>query len=54
MKKYHQIETVQFLREKLCLRVDGKKYEFELSAISEKLAAASDVEREKDLISSSG
>ena len=54
MKKYHEVETVQFQDEKLRIRIDGEEHEFELSTISEKLANASEIERAKYQISPSG
>lgn len=54
MKKYHEISDVHFADEALRIRIDGKLYEFELSAISEKLANASSIERERFQISPSG
>lgn len=54
MKKYHETETVQFQDEKLRIRIDGEEHEFDLSTISGKLANASEIERTKYQISSSG
>jgi len=54
MKKYHKIELVQFMNEKLKIRIDGDEHEFELSVISKKLTNASHIERTKYQISSSG
>lgn len=54
MDKYHEIEKVSFVREKLILKVDGKKYSFPLADISKRLANASRAEREKYEISPSG
>ncbi len=54
MKKYHIIEWVQFINEKLKIRIDGDDHEFELSVISKKLANASHIERDKHQISPSG
>ena len=53
MKKHHELEDVQFLGEKLRIRIDGKEHEFELSVISERLANASYIERKKFQISPS-
>ncbi|MCH8126486.1 DUF2442 domain-containing protein [candidate division KSB1 bacterium] len=54
MKKYHKIEWVQFMNEKLKIRIDGDEHEFELSVISKKLTNASHTERAKYQISPSG
>lgn len=54
MKKHHEISAVQFVGEKLQIRIDGKNYEFKLVAISEKLAHASELERTKFEVSPSG
>ncbi len=54
MKKYHEVEAVQFQDEKIRVRIDGEEHEFELSTISEKLSNASEIERTKYQISPSG
>ena len=54
MKKYHEVEKVAFVKEKLTLKVDGKQYTFSLADISKRLADASPVEREKYEISPAG
>ena len=54
MKKCHEIEKVSFEEERLVLRVDGKKHIFKLADISERLLNASQIERERYEISSSG
>ena len=54
MKKYHEIKTLQFNREKLEIEIDDQNHEFKLVDISEKLAKASDIERKKYEISPSG
>ena len=54
MKKYHEIKTLQFNREKLEIEIDDQNHEFKLVDISEKLAKASDIERNKYEISPSG
>lgn len=54
MKKHHEIESVQFEGEILRIVADGEEHKFDLSAISEKLANASENERKKYLISPSG
>lgn len=54
MKKYHNIENVAFQKEKLILKVDGKKYSFPLTDVSRRLSQASRAERDKYEISPSG
>ena len=54
MKKYHEVSDIHITDEILQIKIDGKYYEFKLSAISEKLANASDIERKKYEISPSG
>ena len=54
MKKYHEINAIQFNEETLKIKIDGQSYEFKLSALSEKLANASDIEKNKYEISPSG
>ena len=54
MKKYHEISDIHFTDETLKINIDGKNHEYKLSAISEKLADASDIERNKYEISPSG
>ena len=54
MNKYHKIEKVAFVKEKLILKVDGKQYTFPLADISKRLADASLAEREKYEISPAG
>ncbi len=54
MKKYHEVNDIDFADDILKIKIDGKYYEFRLSAISKKLANASDVERKKYEISPSG
>jgi hypothetical protein len=54
MNKCHKIEKVSFVKEKLILRVDGKKYTFSLAKISKRLANASYTERENYEVSPSG
>ncbi len=54
MKKCHEIEKLSFEKEKLILKVDGKRYTFSLADISKKLADAPRVKREKYEISPSG
>lgn len=54
MKKYHQISNIAFDNEKMYLLIDGSNFVFELKQISQKLAKASPIEREKYKISPSG
>lgn len=54
MNEHHEIEKVTFVKEKLIIVVDGKKYTFSLAAISQKLTEASRAQREKYEISPSG
>jgi len=54
MNKCHKIEKVSFVKDKLILKVDGRKYSFPLFDISKRLANASFAEREKFEISPSG
>lgn len=54
MDKAHDIEEITFSGETMFLCVDGRKYKLDISAISEKLAKASEGEREKFELSPSG
>jgi len=54
MNKCHKIEKVSFVKEKLILKVDGRKYSFPLADISKRLANASHAERENYEVSPSG
>ena len=54
MKNYRDVQSVQFEGQRLRISVDGKDHEFQLSAVSEKLANASEIERNKCQISPSG
>ena len=54
MKKLHIIQKLEFKENNMCLNVDGKEYILELAKISERLAKASPIEREKYEISPSG
>jgi hypothetical protein len=49
-----KIEKISFIKEKLILKVDGRRYTFPLADISKKLADVSRTEREKYEISPSG
>lgn len=54
MKKYHEVSDIQFTDETLTIKIDGRLYEFQLAEISEKLANASAMERNKYEVSPSG
>ncbi|MBN2143812.1 MAG: DUF2442 domain-containing protein [Candidatus Aureabacteria bacterium] len=54
MKKYHKIEDVQVDEKRIILKVDGKKYVFELSKVSGRLAAATLAQRLHFEVSASG
>ncbi|MEK7250804.1 MAG: DUF2442 domain-containing protein [Bacteroidota bacterium] len=50
----HEVEQVRFVGDEMKMVVDGKQYGFSLSAISTRLANASQLERETFEISPSG
>lgn len=54
MNERHTVKNVHFKEGCLVLTVDGKKYAFTLCKISEKLAHASDDDRQRYEISPSG
>jgi len=54
MRKLHVIEKVSFDRDKLVLHVDGQVHTFNLPKVSNRLANASAVERERFEFSPSG
>lgn len=54
MSKIHNVERISFEDDFLLLRVDGLEYRFRLLDVSERLARASLIEREKYEISPSG
>jgi hypothetical protein len=54
MKKYHDIQELKFIGDKLQIKIDGKTHTFQLSEISEKLKEASRIERERYEISPAG
>ena len=54
MKKHHEIETIQFKGNKIRIKIDGQEHKFKLSSTSDKLANASENERQKYEISPSG
>ena len=53
MKKRHKVEKISFERDSMIVDIDGKKYAFQLTDISKKLASASSVERNRYEISPS-
>ena len=54
MKKYHNISSLEFTDTMMLLEVDGKKHEFIISEISERLHNASIEERNHFKYSPSG
>jgi len=54
MSKIHNVEQISFEDDFILLWVDGHEYRFRLSDVSERLARASRIEREKYEISPSG
>ncbi len=54
MIKYHEVSDIHFTNENLKIKIDGIQYKFKISAISEKLAKASGIERDKYEVSPSG
>jgi hypothetical protein len=54
MKKHHKVQKVAFADGCMTLKVDGREYKFPLVSISERLAGASSVKREKYEIMPSG
>lgn len=54
MKKYYDVQELNFVEDKLQIKVNGENYTFQLSEISGKLSEASKIEREKYEISASG
>ncbi|NIM16805.1 MAG: DUF2442 domain-containing protein [Candidatus Aminicenantes bacterium] len=50
----HNVEEITFKADQMILKIDGEKFIFDLFAISERLAKASKIEREKYEISPSG
>jgi Protein of unknown function (DUF2442) len=54
MKKFHKIGKLSFTEKELIILIDSKEYIFNLSEISDKLAHATKVERDKFNISPSG
>ena len=54
MKKYHDVQELNFIKDKLEIKIGGKTYTFQLSEISRKLNRASEIERGNYEISPSG
>lgn len=54
MKKYHEVSDIHFIDKILKIKIDGEHYEFEIAAISKRLANASAIERKRYEISPSG
>ena len=54
MKKLHEISHVAFSGERMFMMVDGKRYSWEIRAISPRLAGAREFERERCEVSPSG
>ena len=50
----HNIETISFEQEMICLKVDGHLIKLPLSKVSKKLESASDIQRNLYTISPSG
>ena len=54
MDKAHDIQKVEFIGTTMLLQVDGKKYEIEISEWSERLAMATQDQREQFEVSPAG
>lgn len=54
MPKYHNVNKIKLIDNKMHLKVDGTEYVFHLEKISKKLANASKLEQERFEISPSG
>ncbi len=54
MEKVHDIQSLHFEKDNLRMRIDGKDYSFALADISQRLLHASQFEREKFELSTSG
>ena len=54
MDKAHDIRKVEFIGTTMLLQVDGKKYEIEISEWSERLAMATQDQRERFEVSPAG
>ncbi len=53
-KPFHTVQSLRFLGEVMELAVDGSTYAFDVAAISERLAKASQMERSTYQVSASG
>lgn len=51
---YHEVSDIHFTDKTLKIKIDDKHFEFEIAAISRRLANASDFERNRYEISPSG
>lgn len=54
MGKIHNVQKIEFRKNKMYLKVNNKEYVFQIEAISKKLLNASQIERDKYEISPSG
>jgi len=54
MKPYHDVKGIQFIKDQLVLKIDGKERAYNLKVISTALLGASDIERITFEISPSG
>jgi hypothetical protein len=54
MDKAHEVQEIVFVGPTMFLRVDGKKYEINIADKSERLAAATQAQREAFEVSPSG
>ena len=54
MDKAHDVQILSFQGSLMRLKIDGKDYEFDLAALSKRLANATQAEREQVEISPSG
>ena len=54
MKKFHEVEKIEFDDEFMTLFVDGKSYRTRLAEVSERLARASEAQRRFFCVSPSG
>ena len=54
MSFFHQVGEISFTRDRMMMTVDGESYSCALKDVSERLAKASDLERQRYDISPSG
>jgi hypothetical protein len=52
--KAHIVQNISFEKDTMQIDIDGKHYAFTLSGVSDKLAKASDIERDQYAVSASG